>query len=52
MSRLRRKVGADRILTVRGIGYQLMDSRQPPANLSFLHAPARKPAEEGDEGHL
>jgi hypothetical protein len=24
-------------VTVRGIGYQLVDSRQPPANLSYLH---------------
>ena len=45
VSRLRRKVGADRIVTVRGIGYQLADSRQPPANLSYLHdAPAAREA--------
>lgn len=37
MSRLRRKLGADRIVTIRGIGYQLVDHRQPPDNLSFLH---------------
>ena len=46
VSRLRRKVGADRVVTVRGIGYQLLDSRQPPANVSFIHAPARKRTEE------
>ena len=37
VSRLRRKLGADRIVTIRGVGYQLVDHRQPPQNLSFLH---------------
>ncbi|HEY7909204.1 MAG TPA: winged helix-turn-helix domain-containing protein [Thermomicrobiales bacterium] len=37
VSRLRRKLGGERVVTVRGIGYQLVDSRQPPANLSYLH---------------
>ena len=36
ISRLRRKLGAERIITVRGIGYQLVDHRQPPANVSFM----------------
>ena len=37
VSRLRRKIGADRIITIRGIGYQLVDSQQLPPNLSYLH---------------
>ncbi|MDQ2785049.1 MAG: response regulator transcription factor [Chloroflexota bacterium] len=37
VSRLRRKVGAERIVTIRGIGYQLVDNRQPPPNVSYLH---------------
>ncbi len=37
VSRLRRKVGAERILTIRGIGYQLVDNRQTPPNISYLH---------------
>jgi len=37
VSRLRRKVGAARIVTIRGIGYQLVDNRQPPPNVSYLH---------------
>jgi len=37
VSRLRRKVGAERIVTIRGIGYQLVDNRQPPPNISYLH---------------
>ena len=36
VSRLRRKLGADRVITIRGIGYELVDHRQPPDNLSFL----------------
>jgi hypothetical protein len=36
MSRLRRKVGAGRIVTVRGVGYQLVDHPQPPDNLTRL----------------
>lgn len=36
VSRLRRKLGADRIITIRGIGYELVDHRQPLDNLSFL----------------
>lgn len=38
VSRLRRKVGADRIITIRGIGYQLVDTRQTPSNISSIHA--------------
>ncbi len=41
MRRLRHKIGADRIATVRGIGYQLVDRREPPANLTYLHEPTR-----------
>jgi DNA-binding response OmpR family regulator len=37
VSRLRRKIGADRIITIRGTGYQLVDSQQLPPNLSYLH---------------
>jgi DNA-binding response OmpR family regulator len=37
MRRLRHKVGADRIVTVRGIGYELVDHRQPPDNLTYIH---------------
>jgi DNA-binding response OmpR family regulator len=37
MSRLRRKVGAGRISTIRGTGYQLTDNQQPPPNVSYLH---------------
>lgn len=36
ISRLRRKVGAERIITIRGIGYQLVDKRRMPANISYL----------------
>jgi DNA-binding response OmpR family regulator len=35
MSRLRRKIGTERILTIRGIGYQLVDNRETP-NISCL----------------
>lgn len=38
VSRLRRKLGAGRIITIRGIGYQLVDHQQPPDNLTYLHA--------------
>ncbi|MHB8647417.1 MAG: response regulator transcription factor [Thermomicrobiales bacterium] len=38
VSRLRRKVGAERIITIRGIGYQLVDDRQIPPNLSYMPA--------------
>lgn len=38
ISRLRRKVGADRIITIRGVGYQLVDKPPIPDNLSFLSA--------------
>jgi DNA-binding response OmpR family regulator len=53
VSRLRRKVGADRIVTIRGIGYQLVDHRQPPPNLSYLHEAraARTPIEDTNERH-
>lgn len=34
--RLRRKVGAERIVTIRGVGYQLVDNRQTPRNVSYL----------------
>jgi hypothetical protein len=46
-------LGGERIVTVRGIGYQLVDSRQPPDNLSYLHdaVAARKPREESDGRH-
>ncbi len=37
VSRLRRKVGAERIITIRGIGYQLVDNRQMPPNISYMH---------------
>lgn len=37
VSRLRRKIGAERIVTVRGIGYQLVDNRRTPSNISYLH---------------
>lgn len=37
VSRLRRKVGTDRILTIRGIGYQLVDNRETPPNISYMH---------------
>ncbi len=47
ISRLRCKVGADRILTIRGVGYQLMDSRQTPPNLSYLHAARPIPIKPG-----
>lgn len=36
ISRLRRKVGTDRILTIRGIGYQLVDNRQALPNISYI----------------
>lgn len=36
VSRLRRKIGADRIATIRGIGYQLVDNRQIPPNVSYM----------------
>ncbi len=36
VSRLRRKVGAERIVTIRGIGYQLVDDRQVPPNVSYM----------------
>jgi two-component system, OmpR family, response regulator len=53
VSRLRRKLGGERIVTVRGIGYQLVDSRQPPDNLSYMHEAlaARKPTEESNGRH-
>lgn len=53
VSRLRRKLGGERIVTVRGIGYQLVDNRQPPSNLSYMHEAlaARKPPGESDERH-
>jgi DNA-binding response OmpR family regulator len=38
VSRLRHKVGADRIVTIRGTGYQLIDSPHLPPNVSYLHA--------------
>ena len=37
VSRLRRKVGTERIVTIRGIGYQLVDNRRTPPNVSYLH---------------
>jgi DNA-binding response OmpR family regulator len=37
VSRLRRKVGTDRIITIRAIGYQLVDNRQLPPNVSYMH---------------
>ncbi|MCA1670278.1 MAG: winged helix-turn-helix domain-containing protein, partial [Thermomicrobia bacterium] len=37
VSRLRRKVGAERIVTIRGIGYQLVDNCQAAPNISYLH---------------
>lgn len=37
VSRLRRKLGADRIITIRSIGYQLVDHRQLPPNVSYMH---------------
>lgn len=48
VSRLRRKLGTERIVTIRGIGYQLVDERRPPDNLSYLNdaRAARAPAEE------
>lgn len=36
VSRLRRKVGMNRIITIRGIGYQLVDNRQMPPNVSSM----------------
>lgn len=36
VSRLRRKLGAGRVVTIRGIGYQLVDNWRPP-NVSSLH---------------
>jgi DNA-binding response OmpR family regulator len=36
LGRLRRKLGVDRIVTIRGTGYQLVDHRQLPANISFM----------------
>lgn len=36
MSRLRCKLGTERILTIRGIGYQLVDNRQTPPNISYM----------------
>jgi DNA-binding response OmpR family regulator len=38
VSRLRRKIGAERIITIRGIGYQLVDTRRTPPNLSYLYS--------------
>lgn len=36
VSRLRRKLGAERIVTIRSIGYQLVDNRQLPDNVSYM----------------
>lgn len=36
VSRLRRKLGADRIVTIRAIGYQLVDHRRLPPNVSDM----------------
>ncbi len=49
VSRLRRKLGAGRIVTIRGVGYRLVDDRRPPDNLPFLHDAriAREPAGNG-----
>lgn len=35
VSRLRRKLGADRVVTIRGIGYQLIDTRYPVLDTAF-----------------
>jgi DNA-binding response OmpR family regulator len=37
VSRLRRKVGVERIITIRGIGYQLVDGQHLPPNVSYMH---------------
>ncbi len=34
---LRRKLGAERLITIRDIGYELVDNRQLPANVSSIH---------------
>lgn len=36
VNRLRRKLGTDRIITIRGIGYQLIDNRRLPPNVSYM----------------
>jgi len=50
VSILRRKVGAERIVTIRGIGYQLVDNRQTPPNVSYLHESlsVRQPLRRGE----
>jgi DNA-binding response OmpR family regulator len=37
VSRLRRKVGTDRVITIRGIGYQLVDGQQLLPNVSYMY---------------
>lgn len=39
--RLRRRLGAGRIVAIRGVGFQLVDNRQLPPNVSYLHEAAR-----------